>query len=164
MRTALTKALITLAITAISACGDDNTLGTWKLNVEKSKYDPAPMPLKSLTVRREALDGGVKVTVTADRADGTAINFSYSAKYDGRDFPVTGNAPYDTIALVQLNANIFTDGRKKAGGPYHATGRMAIAVSSTTSGQSKERSRTPGYEALQGQRTSIKYHEQSEID
>ena len=56
------------------ALGADNTIGTWKLSVEKSKYTPAPMPLKSLTVTREASDGGVKVTTTGEQADGTPIN------------------------------------------------------------------------------------------
>jgi hypothetical protein len=32
------------------------------------------MPIKSLTVTREASDGGVKQTTTGERADGTAIN------------------------------------------------------------------------------------------
>ena len=49
MRTILTKAILALAITTVAAFGADNTLGTWKLNVEKSKYTPAPFPLKSLT-------------------------------------------------------------------------------------------------------------------
>src|ERR1035438_10135051 len=72
MRIILTQALIAMAITTVAAFGADNTLGTWKLNVAKSKYTPAPMPVKSLTVTREASDGGVKQTVTGERADGTA--------------------------------------------------------------------------------------------
>lgn len=74
MRTLLTRALIALAITTIGALGADNSIGTWKLNVEKSKYTPAPMPVKSLTVTREAADGGVKQTTTGEQADGTPIN------------------------------------------------------------------------------------------
>src|ERR1039458_3097310 len=84
MRTILTRAFIALAITTVAAFGADNTLGTWKLNVAASKYTPAPMPIKSLTVIREASDGGVKVTITGEQADGTAINASYTAKYDGK--------------------------------------------------------------------------------
>ena len=82
---------------------------------------------KSLTVTREASDGGVKVTTTGDRADGTPINGSYAAKYDGKDVQVTGNAPYDTIAVKQVNANTLTDERKKTGGPYRAAGRTVIS-------------------------------------
>ena len=76
MRTILTNALIALAITTVAALGADNTLGTWKLDITKSKYTPAPMPIKSLTVMREASDGSAKQTTTGERADGTAINFS----------------------------------------------------------------------------------------
>src|SRR5580700_9203248 len=103
MRALFTRAFIALAITTVAALGADNTIGTWKLNVEKSKYTPAPMPVKSLTVTREASDGGVKVTTTGEQADGTAINGSYTAKYNGTDVQVTGNAPYDTIAIKQVN-------------------------------------------------------------
>ena len=127
MRTILTKALIALAITSLAAFGADNTVGTWKLDVAKSKYTPAPMPIKSLTITREASDGGVKQTTAGERADGTAINASYTAKYDGKDVQVTGNAPYNTIAVKQVNANTFTDERKNTGGPYKATGRTVIS-------------------------------------
>ena len=127
MRIFLTKAFLALAITTVAAFGADNTIGTWKLNVEKSKYTPAPMPLKSLTVTREASDGGVKVTATGDRTDGTAINGSYTAKYDGMDVQVTGNLPYDTISIKEVNANTLTEARKKTGGPYQATSRIVVS-------------------------------------
>ena len=128
MRTILTRALVALAITTIGAFGADNTLGTWKLNVAKSKYTPAPMPVKSLTTVREASSGGVKVTNTGERADSTMINATYTAKYDGTPFSVTGQgAPYDIIAIKQVNANTVTDERKKTGGPYEATGRTVVS-------------------------------------
>ncbi len=115
-------------MTAIAAFGADNSLGTWKLNVEKSTYTPAPFPIKNLTSTREASDGGVKVTTTGEQANGTPINASYTAKYDGTASPVTGSgAPYDTISIRQVNANTFTDERKTTGGPYQATGRTVIS-------------------------------------
>src|SRR3984893_17793626 len=92
------------SITAIGALAADNSLGTWKLNMEKSKFSPSA-PAKSLTQTREASDGGVKVSITGELADGTALNSSYTAKYDGTDSTVTGNAPFDTIAVKQVNAN-----------------------------------------------------------
>lgn len=127
MRSVLYRALLVPAVLAAAAFGADNTIGQWKLNLEKSKYTPAPMPVKSLTTTREASDGGVKVTTTGEQADGTAINASYTAKYDGKDVTVTGNSPYDTIAIKQVNANTFTDARKKTGGPYQATGRTVVS-------------------------------------
>lgn len=127
MRSLLSKALIGLVLTTIAALAADNTLGTWKLNLEKSRYTPAPMPVKSLNVTREASDDGVKVTTTGEQADGTAINASYTVKYDGKEVSVTGNAPYDTIAVKQVNANTLMDERKKTGGSYKATGRAVVS-------------------------------------
>ena len=127
MRRILTQVSVVFAIATITAFGADNTIGQWKLNVEKSKYTPAPMPVKSLTVTREAADGGVKVTTTGEQANGTAINATYTAKYDGKDVQITGNSPYDTIALKQVNPNTLTDARKKTGGPYQATSRLVVS-------------------------------------
>src|ERR1700724_1864955 len=127
MRIFLTKTFLALAITTVVAFGADNTIGTWKLNVENSKYSPAPMPLKNLTVTRESSDGGAKVTATGEQTDGTAINGSYTTKYDGKDVQVTGNLPYDTIAVKQVSADTLTDARKKTGGPYKATSRMVVS-------------------------------------
>ena len=127
MRTILGKVIVAFAITGVAAIAADNTLGTWKLDVAKSTYTPAPLPIKGLTVMREASDGGVKQTTTGERVDGTKVNASYTAKYDGKDVPVTGNSQYDTIAIKQVNANTLTDERKKTGGPYKATGRTVVS-------------------------------------
>jgi hypothetical protein len=132
MRTLFTKALIALVVTTIGAFGADNTIGTWKLNVEKSKYTPAPMPVKSLTTAREASDGGVKVTTSGEQADGTKIDATYSAKYDGKEVQITGNSPYDTVTIKQVNANTLTEERKKTGGSYRATSRVVISGSGKT--------------------------------
>jgi hypothetical protein len=143
MRTILGKALVALAITSVAALAADNTLGTWKLNVAKSKYTPAPLPIKSLTVVREASDGGVKHTTTGERSDGTKVNASYTAKYDGKEVPVTGNSQYDAIAIKQVNADTLIDERKKTGGPYKATCRTVVSnggktMTTTTKGTNAE--------------------------
>src|SRR5579863_8465809 len=125
MRHTLVRSILALTVTAISVCGADNSLGTWKLNMEKSKFTPSA-PVKSLTSTREASDGGVKVTTTGERADGTPINASYTAKYDGKEYPVTG-APYDSIAMKQLNAHTFTATQKNSSNKYSTTVRSVIS-------------------------------------
>jgi hypothetical protein len=72
-------------------------------------------------------DGGVKQTTTGERADGTKVNATYTAKYDGNDVHVTGNSQDDTITIKQVNANTLTDERKKTGGPYKATARTVVS-------------------------------------
>jgi hypothetical protein len=130
MRRVLTTLFLVLAV-AVAAFAADNSLGTWKLNLEKSKYSPGPPTIKSLTSVREASDGGVKVTSTGEQADGTPINSSYTAKYDGKEYPVTG-APWDSIAIKQVNANTLTTTTKKNGGSYHATARTVISKDGKT--------------------------------
>ena len=132
MRTVLAKLFVTVAITTLAASAADNTLGTWKLNMSKSKFQPPPGPVKSLTSTREAADGGVKVSTTGEQANGTAINTGYTAKYDGKEASVTGNAPYDKIAIKQVNANTLTATLKKSDGKYRATGRTVISKDGKT--------------------------------
>jgi len=131
MRTILTKAIIALAITTVAAFGADNTIGTWKLDVAKSEYTPAPMPIKSLTTTREAMEGGAKVTTTGVQADGTPINSTVTVKYNGKDTEVTG-APWDTIAVEQVDANTLTAVTKQTNGKYNAPGRTVISKDGKT--------------------------------
>jgi hypothetical protein len=133
MRRMFNRVLVVLAITTVSALGADNSLGTWKVNIAKSKYTPAPMPLKSYTAVREAAPGGVKVTITGERTDGMAINASYTAKYDGTAAAITGTgAPYDSMSIKQVNANTFTYEAKQTNGKYRASGRTVVSKDGKT--------------------------------
>jgi hypothetical protein len=133
MRSIFSRALAVLAITAVAALGADNSIGSWKVNIAKSKYTPAPIPVKSLTSVREAAPNGVKVTVTGELADGAAINATYTAKYDGVAVAVTGSgAPYDSISIKQVNANTLTYEAKQTNGKYNASGRTVISKDGKT--------------------------------
>jgi hypothetical protein len=129
MRRIFGLALIAMALTAtLAALEADNSLGTWKANITASKYTPAPWPIKSLTVVREAAPGGVKVTTTGERTDGTEVNATYTANYDGTPAGVTGKgAPYDTVSIKEVDSNIFLYEAKSTAGKYHASGRIVIS-------------------------------------
>jgi hypothetical protein len=130
MRNILTKLIISITFTVVGAFAADNSIGTWKLNMEKSKFTPSA-PVKSLTSAREASEGGVKVTLTGELADGTALNGSYAPKYDGKDYPATG-APFNTVAVKQVNANSLTSKMKNTGTKYSTTGRSVISKDGKT--------------------------------
>ena len=104
LKTLLTAiAVVTLAGAAPLAQSPDPMLGTWKLNTAKSKS-----PYKSGTSIVEAAGDGVKVTADMVAADGTAYHWTWTAKYDGKDVPVTGKTPYGdngTVALTRVDAN-----------------------------------------------------------
>ena len=75
----------------------------------------------------------MKESAKGERADGSKIDSTYTAKYDGKEVaaPGTGFA-WDTIAVKQVNANTLTDERSKKGGKYHATGRTVVSKDGKT--------------------------------
>jgi len=64
----------------------DPVVGTWKLNVAKSKFDPGPAP-KSSTVTYTEDGGWLVLKVEGVAADGTAINRNSRFKMDGKEYP-----------------------------------------------------------------------------
>jgi hypothetical protein len=63
--------------------GADNSIGTGKRNMEKSKTTPPssnPNPLTSLTIKLETVDGGVKQTTHGQRKDGATVSDGFTAK------------------------------------------------------------------------------------
>ena len=105
----------------------DPQVGVWKLNVAKSKYSPGPAP-KSGTTKIEAAGAGTKVTVDQVMADGATRHWAFTANYDGKDSPVTGNNPdADMVARTRTNANTVQTISKKGG---KVTTTQTSAVSS----------------------------------
>jgi hypothetical protein len=92
----------------------DPAIGTWKLDVVKSKYRPGPPP-QSLTMRFEAAGKRVRVTTDEVGADGKAIHGEYTADYDGKDYPLTGSALSDTVSLARLDTKTIRRTDKKGG-------------------------------------------------
>jgi hypothetical protein len=91
---------LTTAMAADSAV--DPAVGTWKLNLGKSKPDPA-MPAVTSSVRTyTAMPGGLKVSIKSENADGTKRTVESSFTYDGKPHPVTGVPDYDTIAVTRV--------------------------------------------------------------
>ena len=92
----------------------DPALGTWKLNVAKSKYSPAPAP-KSATVTYEAVGDAVKRTGDTIAADGKKSSLTYTAKFDGKYYPATGGDLYDEISIKKIDDHNAEATMKRAG-------------------------------------------------
>jgi hypothetical protein len=90
-------------------------LGTWKLDLAKSKYNTGRAP-KSATTKIEGVGTAVKYTVDQVSADGTKLHWEFTANYDGKDSPVAGNNPNaDMVALTRVNPNTVKLVSKKGG-------------------------------------------------
>jgi hypothetical protein len=109
--------VVLAAIASVQVIAQANPLaGTWKLNVAKSKYTGTSMP-KAMTRTVEAEGDSVKYTYSGTAADGTPVSYSFTVKYDGKDYPMIGNAPggVDMIAIKRINPNTYEATQKKAG-------------------------------------------------
>jgi hypothetical protein len=97
------------------AQSSNSEVGTWKLNVAKSKFSPGAA-LKSGTLKIEAAGAGTKNTVDTVNDDGTVRHYQFTGNYDGKDNPVTGNsANGDMIARTRINATTTKQVNKKGG-------------------------------------------------
>lgn len=95
----------------------NSSIGTWKLNLAKSKYVNIAAP-KSETRTVEAQGNGAKYTYEGVAADGSRIAYSFTTNYDGKDSKISGVGfpnGADTIAGTRVNANTVTSSSKKAG-------------------------------------------------
>ena len=94
-----------IVCTAALLWAADPVVGTWTLNLAKSRFSPGPAPKEETRVY-EAQGEGIKVTVRTVAADGHSTTVLISANYDGKDYPVTGSSAYDAIALKKINDQI----------------------------------------------------------
>jgi hypothetical protein len=112
------------ATVAVVRAADDVNIGTWKLNEAKSKI--AAGASKNTKVVYEAAGDSVKVTTEGVDGSGKAIHSEWIGKYDGKDYPVTGDATQDMRSVKKVGAHVMTLQTKKDG-KVVVTGKITIA-------------------------------------
>jgi hypothetical protein len=86
----------------VVAAEQELLLGSWKLDVAKSRYTPGPPPRnETRTYVRDA--AGMKGTIRRQQDDGRQQVIEYRADFD-REYPVMGTEAYDTIRLKRVDA------------------------------------------------------------
>jgi hypothetical protein len=121
---------IAVAISFVASAQSDPAVGTWKLNLAKSKYTPGPLP-KGNTVTIEAVPNGLHVTAKGEDAAGKPTSIDYTATADGKDMPVKGAPAYDTTAMKRIDANTTEQTRKKEGKSVQTVTRKISADGKT---------------------------------
>lgn len=107
-------ACIALLAASTAAFAGDAWLGTWKLDVAKSKFSPGPAP-KSETLTWKAVGGGVQLTSHVVRADGKEFRGGYTTRYDGKEVPWKGNPDADASIATRTNDYGYINVWKKGG-------------------------------------------------
>jgi len=111
---ALVMIVIAAAAVELAAQGTDPLVGTWELNVAKSKYTPGPAP-KSETRTYVVAGQDIKASLKGVDGTGKPTAGSWTVNYDGKDRPQTGNPNADTLSLKRVNASSAEFTQKRAG-------------------------------------------------
>ncbi len=114
-----------LTLAASGFCFASPMMGTWKLNEAKSKF--APGAAKNQTVVYAAAGDQVKVTVDGTDAGGKSTHNEWTGKFDGKDYPVTGDPTSDARAYKEAGENTLEMTVKKDG-KVVATGKIVVAA------------------------------------
>ena len=146
--------LLTFAVlfAAVPACfaADDPNVGTWKLDEAKSKI-VAGAP-KNTTVVYSTAGDSIKVVVDGVGADGKPAHNEWTGKFDGKDYPLVGDATADTRCYKKIDSNTLELTNKKAGKvimtgtiTFSADGKSRTVVINGTDASGKAISSTAVY-------------------
>ena len=132
--------LMLCLVAASMAVAQDVNMGTWKLNEEKSKI-AAGAP-KNHTVTYEVAGDSIKVVVDGTDAAGAATHNEWTGKFDGKEYPVTGDPASDMRSYRKIGARTMALTIKKEG-KVTVTGRIVVTANGksrtvTTNGTNAE--------------------------
>jgi hypothetical protein len=119
----LTLAFCFLAGAACFAA--DPQMGSWKLNEAKSKFTRGTP--KNTVVVYEAVGDQTKVTVEGTDANGKPARNEWTGRFDGKDYPVTGDPTSDMRSYKRLNDRTleFTARKNRK---VMVTGRVVVSA------------------------------------
>lgn len=118
---ALTISLVFVA--AAMGFADSPHMGTWKLNEAKSKLSGKA---RNNTVVYAPEGDQIKITVDGVDDSGNTVHSEWTGKFDGKDYPVTGDANADARSYTQINSRTLALKNKK-NGKATLTGRIVIS-------------------------------------
>jgi hypothetical protein len=88
---------------AVALAAANPLVGTWHLNVAKSKVRTSPPPKSAIAKVTTSKDGKISVQLSIVNAVGKKGESHYTANYDGKDYPMTGSQVFDAISLKRID-------------------------------------------------------------
>ena len=104
-------------------------IGTWKLNVDKSKYTPGPPLRAEMRVYTRGADG-VTGVVSRTYSDGRMERYEYVANFGG-EYMVTGIPAYDAVKLTRID-ELASEAWLTHAGTLYGIARRVIAADGNT--------------------------------
>jgi hypothetical protein len=117
---------LVLCFVGVAVCfAEDAYMGTWKLNEAKSTLGPGAA--KNSTVVYEAAGDSVNVTIDGTDKDGKPTHNEWTGKFDGKDYPVTGDPDSDARSITKIGDRTLGFNVKK-GGKVTTSGRIVVSA------------------------------------
>ena len=133
--------IFAMAAMAVAATAQpkDPSMGTWVLNVAKSKYSPGPAS-KSGTRTYTPVPNGYKFSSDGVDATGTKSHVEFTAAFDGKYHVMTGSTTADSIMVNRVDANTVRSTQKKGAKEVVRTTRTVSKDGKTLTSTAKGRS------------------------
>jgi hypothetical protein len=126
MKTKAIGLTLVFCFLAGAACfAADPQIGSWKLNEAKSKLTRG-VPRNTVVVY-ETVGDQVKVTVEGTDAKGKPTRNEWTGRFDGKDYPVTGDPTSDVRSYKRVNSRTLQFTARKNRNVV-VTGRVVVSA------------------------------------
>lgn len=123
--------IASLVLAPLTGSAQTNSrIGTWKLNLSKSKFEHGPAPKSETRVFTAYQGDGISADFTLVNAAGATVKTTYSVKYDGKDYSYHGPLG-DTMSITRGSDGVTTAIVKKAG-TVVATTKTSVSADGRT--------------------------------
>jgi hypothetical protein len=98
----------------LAAAGHAQGLGKWKLNIEKSSFQPGPGPASETYIYEAAPGGQISTRVRIGR-DGRQLTDRIVEIFDGKWYPLAGHRHADEICTREISDHVVVSTFKRKG-------------------------------------------------
>ena len=116
---------VVLGFIAAATFASDPNLGTWKLSEAKSRFSATAVKNRTVVYQVEGTD--VRVTIDASDAQGQPTHNEWTGKFDGKDYPVVGDATAMTRSYKKIDDHT-TEFTNKKNGKVTLRGRIVVSA------------------------------------
>ena len=139
-RTLHAVVLALLVFSAVLSAADDPMMGTWKLDPAKSKLPPERQ--RNIIRKHEPIPGGIRVSWEGIDNNGRPTRWGFTAKFDGKDYPSTGESVWDTLSMERPDPYTIV-GRSQKDGKLAVEFRWEVSRDGKTLTRTNRRVRPP---------------------
>jgi hypothetical protein len=120
-----------VASATAAAAAKDPFVGTWTLNIAKSKFEAGAPPKSSTATITSAGDNKRRLVVHTVPASGAELTTESTAADDGKDYPMKGSPTVDTVSVIRIGPRTI-ERRDKKNGQMVATLRATVSADGKT--------------------------------